>query len=146
MLIFEIRFLLAYLFFDSLKNKVSAKRIRRTLDTLRTNSQKKDPKLALLHQAYNDAMERVNGQPDDHKKLANHVLSWIICAKRPLKTIEVQYAWAVKDCENELDEAAIPDAESMLATCFGLVTIDKESEITRLSHYIVQEYFQETLA
>jgi len=73
------------------------------------------------------------------------VLSWIICAKRPLQTIEVQYAWAVKDSEDELDETAIPDVEDMLSACCGLVVIDKESEIIRLVHYTVQEYFQDTL-
>ncbi|EGS23959.1 uncharacterized protein CTHT_0006690 [Thermochaetoides thermophila DSM 1495] len=114
-LICKIRFLLAHLFFKSLKNKVSAKRIRETLNKLRENSQEREPKLALLHQAYNDAMDRINGQPDDHKELANHVLSWIICAKRPLKTMEVQYAWAVRESEDEIDETAIPDAEDMLS-------------------------------
>ena len=145
MLTCKIRLLLAYFFFESLKNKVSAKRIRETLNKLRNSSQEKERKLALLHQAYNQAMERINGQPDDHKELANHVLSWIICAKRPLKTIEVQYAWAVRDSEDGIDEPAIPDAGDMLSACCGLIAIDKESEIIRPFHYTVQEYFQDTL-
>jgi len=57
----------------------------------------------LQNQAYNDAMERINGQLDDHKELANHVFSWIICAKRQLTAREVQYAWAVRDSEDEID-------------------------------------------
>ena len=92
MLTCKIRFLLAHPFFESLKNKISAKRIRETLNKFRNNSQGKEPKLALSHQAYDDTMEQINGQPADHKELANHVLSWIICAKSPLKTIEAQYA------------------------------------------------------
>jgi hypothetical protein len=91
-------------------------------------------------------MERINGQPAGYKELAQHVLSWIVCAKRPLKMIDVKYAWAVKDSENELDETAIPDAEDMLLACCGLVIIDKESEIIRLVHYTVQEYFRDTLS
>ena len=73
------------------------------------------------------------------------MLSWIICAKRPLKTREVQYAWAVKDSGDAIDEAAIPDAKPMLSVCCGLVFINKESEIIRLAHYTVQEYFPDTL-
>ena len=146
MLTYKVRFLLAHLFFEALKDKVSAKLIRKTLKELQDDAKEKEPKHALLRRAYDDAMERINGQPVGYKKLANHVLSWIICAKRPLKTIEVQYAWAVKDSEDELDETAIPDAEDMLSVCCGLVVIDKESEIIRLVHYTVQEYFQDTLA
>ena len=109
MLTYKFRFLLAHLFFESLKDKVSAKLIRETSKELQNDLQGKEPKLALLRRAYDNAMERINGQPAGYKELANHVLSWIICAKRPLKTKEVQYAWAVKDSEDELDETAIPD-------------------------------------
>jgi FOG: Ankyrin repeat len=145
MFAYKFRFLLARLFFESLEHKVSAKRIRETLNKLRKCAQEKESKLALLRLAYDDVMERINGQPADYKELANHVLSWIICAKRPLKTIEVQYAWAVKDSEDGIDEAAIPEAENMVSVCCGLVVIDKESEIIRLVHYTLQEYFQHTL-
>jgi len=145
MLTYKVWFLLAHLFFESLKNKVSAKLIRKTLNELQDDSKGKEPKLALLRRAYDNAMERLDGQQAGHKELASHVLSWIICAKRPLKTIDVQYAWAVKDGEDELDETAIPDAEDMLSACYGLVVIDKKSEIIRFVHYTVQEYFQDTL-
>lgn len=76
---------------------------------------------------------------DSKKELANHVLSWIICTKCPLKPIEVQYAWAVEDSKNGIDEAAIPSAEDMLSTCCWLVVIDKKSEIIRLVYHTVQE-------
>ena len=145
MFAYKFRFLLARLFFESLEHKVSAKRIRETLNKLRKCAQEKESKLALLRLAYDDVMERINGQPADYKELANHVLSWIICAKRPLKTIEVQYAWAVKDSVDELDETAIPEAGDMLSACCGLVVIDKESEIIRLVHYTLQEYLQDSL-
>jgi hypothetical protein len=86
-------------------------------------------------------MERINGQT-----------GWIQAARQPCaildhlrQTSSVQYAWAVKDSEDELDEAAIPDAEDMFSACCGLVVIDKESEIIRLVHYTLQEYFQDAL-
>ena len=73
------------------------------------------------------------------------MLSWIVCAKRPVKTIEVQYAWAVRDCEGRIEEAAVPDVEDMLLACCELVVVDKESDIIRLVHCTAQEYFQDTL-
>jgi len=144
MLTYKIRFLLAHLFVESLKDKVSAELIRKTLNELQNDSKEKEPRLALLRRAYDNVMKRIGGQPVGYKELAKHVLSWIVCAKRSLKTTDVQYAWAVKDSEDELDETAIPDAEDMLSACCGLVVIDKDSEIIRLAHYTAQEYFQDT--
>ena len=61
MLTYKIRFFLARFFFESLKDKVSAKLIRKTLNELQNNSKEKKSKYALLCRAYNDAVERING-------------------------------------------------------------------------------------
>jgi hypothetical protein len=58
------RFLLARIFFQPLKDKVSAKLIRKTLKELQINSKKKEPEITLLCQAYDNVMKRINGQPD----------------------------------------------------------------------------------
>ena len=63
MLTLRVRFLLAHLFFESLKDKVSAKLVRKTLNGLQNDSEKKEPKLTLLRRAYDNAMERIHGQP-----------------------------------------------------------------------------------
>ena len=89
-------------------------------------------------------MERINGQVIDYKRLANQVLSWIVCAKRPLTTHELQHALAVEVGESELNDSKIPDIEDMVTVCAGLVTVDEESGIIRLVHYTTQEYFEET--
>ena len=89
-------------------------------------------------------MERIEGQVNDQEELAKQVLSWIICAKRPLTTVELEHAIAVEVGELELDEENIPQIEDMVSVCAGLVTIDKESKIVRLVHYTAQEYFERT--
>lgn len=43
--------------------------------------------------------------------------------------------------ESELDLDNVPEVEDMVSYCAGLVTIDDESNITRLVHYTAQEYF-----
>jgi hypothetical protein len=141
------RFLLAQLFFQSLRDKFTPKQITKALNRLRhqSSSPGDDQKLALLRLVYDGAMERINGQMRGHQKLAKHVLSWITCAKRPLTTTELQHAWAVIDSEGELDKDSLPEVEDMISVCAGLVTVDHDGGILRLVHYTTQEYFDQTL-
>jgi len=89
-------------------------------------------------------MERIKGQKPGFRQLAETVLTWIICATRPLKTPELQHALAVEVGEPELDEDNIPEVEVMISVCAGLVTVDRESNVVRLVHYTTQEYFNRT--
>ena len=136
---YPLRFLLAHLHIDSLVGKRSLKAIRIALGKLPTGSEAYD-------RAYEDAMERIQGQIADSQELAKQVLSWITCAKRPLTTIELQHALAVEIGEKELDEDNLPEIEDMVSVCAGLVTFDEESNIIRLVHYTTQEYFERTWA
>jgi hypothetical protein len=141
------RFLLAQLFFQSLRDKFTPKQITKALNRLRhqSSSPGDDQKLALLRLVYDGAMERINGQMPGHQELAKHVLSWIACAKRPLTTAELQHAWAVRDSGDELDKDSLPEVEDMVSVCAGLVTVDHDGGIIRLVHYTTQEYFEQTL-
>ena len=89
-------------------------------------------------------MERINGQKPGLKDLANRILFWIACAKRPLATSELKHALAVEVGEPKLDEENLPQIEDMVSVCAGLVTVDEESGIIRLVHYPTQEYFKRT--
>lgn len=131
------RFLLAQLHFDSLKGKKSPKAIRTALKELSTGNDAYDA-------AYNDAMERIEGQLAGERELAKKVLSWIICAKRPLTTSELEHALAVELGELHFDKENLSPIEDMVSVCAGLVTVDKESAIIRLVHYTTQEYFERT--
>ncbi|KAH6705255.1 ankyrin repeat-containing domain protein [Leptodontidium sp. MPI-SDFR-AT-0119] len=107
-------FLLAQLHLDSLTGKRSPKAVQTALKNLIRGS-------AAYDHAYEDAMERINGQIKDQEELAKQVLSWITCAKRPLAIIELQHALGV-------------EIEDILS----------ESGIIRLVHYTTQEYFERT--
>ncbi|KAF4636667.1 hypothetical protein G7Y89_g1421 [Cudoniella acicularis] len=130
-------FLLAQLHLESLTGKRAPKAVRAALKGLATGSRAYD-------HAYQDAMERINGQIKDQEELAKQVLSWITCAKRPLTTTELQHALGVEVGESELDEENFPQIEDIISICAGLVTVDKESSIIRLVHYTTQEYFNRT--
>lgn len=133
------RFLLAQLHLDSLRGKRSPKAVRIALEKLSKGSNAYDA-------AYHDAMTRINGQITDEAMLAHQTLSWITCARRPLKTIELQHALGVELNEPGLDEDNLPDLQDLVSKCCGLVTIDEESDIVRLVHYTTQEYFERTQA
>jgi hypothetical protein len=63
-----------------------------------------DEKSKALDHAYTQAMERIGRQEPGFQKLAEQVLSWITCAKRPLTTMELRHALAVEIGESELDK------------------------------------------
>ena len=131
------RFLLAQLHLDSLIGQPSPKSLRNALRTLPTGLDGYD-------KAYHEAMERINCQVTAFRKTAKQVLSWIVHAKRPLTTVELQHALAVEMDEPGLDTENLPDIEDLVSVCAGLVAVDEESHIIRLVHYTTQEFFERT--
>lgn len=113
---YEIRFLLAQLYLDSLIRKKSPKAIRSLLKELTNGSKTYDS-------AYDNAMQRIEDQVPEQKEMAWEVLSWITCAKRPLTTIEIQNALAVEPGESDLDKDNLSDLDDIISACVGLVTV-----------------------
>ncbi|KAK4072353.1 hypothetical protein Trihar35433_4417 [Trichoderma harzianum] len=133
----EGMFLLAQLYFETIKTQKTLKKLKNTLANLPTGQKAYDF-------AYEEAVRRIQVLDSDSEELAWLVLSWITCAKRPLATKELQHALAVEVGKTELDEENLVQIEDMVSVCAGLVTIDEESEIIRLVHYTTQEYFERT--
>ncbi|KGO67653.1 hypothetical protein PITC_064160 [Penicillium italicum] len=139
-------FLLARLYIDSLACKTTAKEIKRVLQELDTVSQTKngDTRSKALDKAYEQAMERIQSQVQEHRTLAMQVLLWISCAERRLTSAELQHAIGVEQNTSELDQDNIPDIGLIVSTSAGLVIVDRQSDIIRLVHHTTQEYFQRT--
>jgi hypothetical protein len=116
------RFLLAKLHFNSLEGKTSLKAIRTALKKLLTRSEAYDV-------AYNDAMERIEGQLVGEKQLVKQVLSWITYVKRLLTTSELEHALAVELRESQFNKENLSLIEDMVSVCARLVTVDEESAI-----------------
>ena len=95
-----------------------------------------------LTDMYDKAIERIQQQPKPHVTLALRVLSWIVCAKRPLLVEELRHGLAVEFGKPCLDHENLCDLRLMVMVCGGLVTIDSESNTIRLAHFTVQEYFR----
>lgn len=123
------RFLLARLHVDSLLDKRNKQKVLSTLHKLSKGS-------AALEDAYGEAISRIDGQLDEDRSLAKRALCWITYAQRPLTTEELCCALAIEPCDNALNNDNVFDVEDILSVCVGLVTVDEESGIIRLVHYI----------
>jgi ankyrin repeat protein len=117
---------------DSLSTKKTLKAIRKALKTLPED----------LDSTYEEAMQRVESQCREDRKLAEKIFLWISFAKRPLMAIELQEALGVEIGQSRFDEENVPDEALLTSVCAGLVIIDESSGIIRLVHYTTQEYFQ----
>ncbi|KAF3131790.1 hypothetical protein TWF703_007509 [Orbilia oligospora] len=130
-------FLLAKLHFESIRYKTTLKRIKTALETLPIGE-------TAYASAYETTLGRIKTNDSDPEKIANQALWWIVCAKRPLTTSELQHALAVEIGEPSLDEENLPEIQDIISLCAGLVTVDEESDIVRLVHYTAQEYLERT--
>ncbi|KAI1455233.1 ankyrin repeat protein [Annulohypoxylon moriforme] len=142
----EGMFLLAHLYFDSLKDKTSKREINDTLKEFQKRQNRKpgsNHRRELLDHAYDEAMERINSQIGGMRRLGRKVIAWITCAKRPLRTLELQHGLAVEAGDTDIDQDNIREIEMIRSVCAGLVIVDEESEVVRLVHYTAQEYFDE---
>jgi ankyrin repeat protein len=120
---------------NSLVPKLNVKKVKTALKTLPQGSDAYDL-------AYSAAMERISAQGKEASEMAKKILSWILCARRPLSTLELLHALAVEVDETAIDEDNILDTEQIFTICAGLVTIDEQSDTVRFIHFTTQEYLQ----
>jgi hypothetical protein len=122
------RFLAAKMHMDSIARKPSRTLVRKALEDLPRG----------LDATYDDAMRRIMSQPSDRVEIARKVLCWVAFSRRPLCLTELQHAMAVEPGINELNEDDLPDDETMISTCAGLVIVEAETNVVRLArkfHY-----------
>lgn len=138
--------MLALIYLDSLEDKLAPKKIKRALANIQQQRRgsSEDERAQVLDRAYDQTMERINGQKPGMKELALQDLIWTTFAKEQITSAELQHALAVEVGELELDEEDIRQIDTILSVCAGLVTLDEESKIVRLVHYTTQEYLQKT--
>ncbi|KAJ5372867.1 hypothetical protein N7517_004873 [Penicillium concentricum] len=127
-------FLLVRLQLESLHGYevATAKSIRDKLKTLPTS----------LESAYRETMERIEGQPALHTKIARLVLAWVVWATRPLRSLELLHALAAALEEDSFDEDNLYRIEDIISMCVGIITIDEQSDIVQLQHYTRYEFLK----
>lgn len=96
-----------------------------------------------LEEAFEETMNRIDSQPLYDAEVAKQALAWILYTTRPLSPREVQHALAVGFHKYSKSEKNLIPTNDIISVCAGLVTVDERSDIIRLGHYTMQEYFQE---
>lgn len=100
-----------------------------------------------LDNAYNNMLQRIDGQLQAHQLLAKRAISWVTHCRRPLRAIELCHALAVSKNLRRLDKESVPKIEDVLSVCGGLVvTYDDIDQVVRvrLVHRTAREYLERT--
>jgi len=93
-----------------------------------------------LSDAYAEALKRLNKQGKGESELGMDVLMWVLHSERPLRAEELCHALGVEKESDDLDIEGVPDLQTVLSSCLGLVTVEASSSIVRPVHFTLQEY------
>ena len=94
-----------------------------------------------LGDVYRGTIERIKAQTGDKSRLGMAALMWITHAERPLRADELCYALAVELDSMDFSAGNVPSVSTLVSSCQGLITVDKEASTVRLVHFTLQEYF-----
>jgi hypothetical protein len=140
------RFLIAQLHMTLLLDQVTFKDLTEAIDELPEE----------LDDVYDTIMERIDSQDPPRKRqlrkkrgiAARMALKWLTYARETLTLEKLQHAIAISlDPDlSELDADDLIDVDVLLATCLGLVVLNKENEVIRLVHYTTQRYLKKNFA
>ncbi|KAL9614039.1 MAG: hypothetical protein Q9167_001454 [Letrouitia subvulpina] len=95
-----------------------------------------------LEASYDEAINRIERQPDQRRARAKQVLSWISFTMRPLTVTELRQALAVELGSKEFDKSSLPALTRLISVCAGLIAVDRQRQVIRLVHETTQNYFE----
>jgi hypothetical protein len=119
-LILSSRFLMAKLHMDMLASQNTVKGIQDALCNVPQG----------FDSAYDNAINRIRGQTEADKQLAENALSWVAYARRPLSATELCYALSISD--PNLEPSALPEIDIVISVCAGMLRVDEASQVVRL--------------
>lgn len=91
--------------------------------------------------AYDQAVQRIESQPDPCVRMAIKTLSWLTYSKRNLIPEELRHALGTRPGMIRFDRKSLPAPQTIDSLCTGLVICDREKGTIRLIHHTAQEYF-----
>ncbi|KAL8967442.1 MAG: hypothetical protein Q9197_005429 [Variospora fuerteventurae] len=92
---------------------------------------------------YDNALERIENQEPDHRRVAFKTMAWVCYAFRALSLKELQHALAVEPGDTMLDEDLVMDGQSITSLCAGLIVVDQRTNMVNLVHYSTKSYFDD---
>lgn len=140
-LISSTRFLLVHFHIEYLCAQISVKQLRSALEALRLSAKVSAGAENPLDATYDRVMETIKRKALPSRDLAMNILTWLTAGYRTFTVGEIRVAASLIPGQGTLDEGEdLPDHETMLDVCAGLVTIDEVSNSIRLSHLTVHDY------
>ncbi|KAK5002922.1 hypothetical protein LTR28_010819, partial [Elasticomyces elasticus] len=103
-------FILARLYMGLLRDKITAKQVKVTLQGL-----KHGKTTGVLDFAYGETMKRIEASSDSLKDIATKTLGILLFTKRPLRIMELQVYLAIDEADTELDEDNIVESTTILS-------------------------------
>ena len=70
---------------------------------------------------------------------------WICHAERPLSANELCHALAIELGSTDFNAGNVPSISTLVSSCQGLITADKEAPTVRLTHFTLLDYLSANL-
>ena len=126
------RFLLISLNIDAILRGVTIAERRKKLEEMTLGNG--------LSDAYTATLTRLRAQAGNKSVLGLKALMWILNSQRPLRVEELCHALAVEIGSVDLDPEKVPQLQTVLSSCLGLVKVETTSRTVRLVHFTLHEH------
>jgi len=92
--------------------------------------------------ACSEMLGRVKAQEGEKSRLGMATLMWISHSERPLKIDELCHALGVEIGSTDIDGDNVPSIGTLLTSCQGFVSVDKDTSTVRLIHPTLREHLR----
>lgn len=128
------RFLLVKLHMDSLAELDTPGPIHSRLEQLSADKS----------ETFRAVLGRIEKLKYSKRKIVSQVLSWLLCADRPITVDEVRHALAIDCTAGTFDDATVPPDHQLTSFCAGIVVIDQTQGVLQLVHDSIREHLRES--
>jgi ankyrin repeat protein len=99
-----------------------------------------------LEESYDVVYKQMLDLDLDARMTAENAVRWLLCAKRPLRSLEFMAALTVSKVEEASplpEEEPRSAIEELLDICCNLIVLDESLDTFRMAHLSVREYFEQ---
>ena len=129
------RFLLARFQIESLAGATNQEEVETALENL-PNS---------IFKVYETAIRRIDSQSSEKKELARSLIAWVVFSCRPMSSIELRHALAVKLGDEAPNLKRLRSIEMILSVSAGLIIQETNGDIIRSVHETAREFFRDRI-
>jgi hypothetical protein len=131
------RFLLLRFLMEEITDMISLGELNPKLRDIQDgiDRQKINKDIAVLEATYSYLMRKIHRQSPRSKVRAREVISWLLCAVRPLRSDELRHAF-------EVFKGGKVDVGDLIGDTRGLVTCDLARNTAQLCHPTARSYFR----